>query len=640
MNKQRRLTNSGLLVGINYYTDPQITKLRFAAQDAAALYEVFKQPLYGFDPKRLILLQSVNARQNQAVRTNILRHLKQIAKQARADERLLFYYAGHGILIGNEPYICPSDVVSDLLEETAISLSKIREIVEESDASIKVLIFDACHVGVSLGKEGKRSGSLEDTRAFQEQIRDIFSGVKGIAILAASSLEEVAKEVADKGHGAFTWFLLEALKDLYRLNQMPDNHITVMELFDYVAKHLKAEYGQEATILLEGTRDLPIFALPPRHGPLNPVRRVFPQPVKTISDFFDREDALQRARMQLLSTPDILIFVYGDPGIGKTSFLNRLKIMLDEESPSGVRFLHFSIEPGSISSVADLAHELWSGLRARLDKSSKDFFKRREFIFDSYGGFASELERMLSDVDETRFVIFLDDAEKIFEAREKLLNKQVMALISYIIQRTNLPIAFVLASFYEPEHFFEAYGSPPPLLYIYLDPLPRPDCDAMINALLTDFEPGEELLTLMYYLSGGSPYFIKLLASIYWDAVTEKNAKEVDDEYLIARAVKEASYLCNFIYQNLLNEEERFVVLNLALDPRFSLMPKTFSKWKKRFQVAARRLERRFYLLPLPDGGYRLRIVLLGEWLRRWSEFPLECERLGVQKRAWYNEDK
>lgn len=355
--------NSGLLIGSNYYSDPLIPNLRFAAQDATELYEVLKQPLYGFKYTRLKLLQSVDAQQNQAGRLNILRHLKQVASQGQPGERLLFYYAGHGISIRDVPYICPSDVENDLLEETSIPLSKIREIVAGSSASVKLLIFDACHVGVSLGERGKRSASLADIQSFQEQARDVFSGVKGIAMLAASSLEEIAKEVSDKKHGVFTWFLLEALKDLDRLNQIPDNHITVTELFHYVAEHLREEYGQEATILLEGSGDLPVFTLPPRSMPLDPVRRVFPQPVKTDQDFFDRDGALQRVRMQLLGTPDILIFVYGDPGIGKTSFLNRSKIVLDRESSPDIRFFHFSIESGSISSVADLARELGSGLR-------------------------------------------------------------------------------------------------------------------------------------------------------------------------------------------------------------------------------------------------------------------------------------
>ena len=623
--------NGGLLVGCNYYADPLIPSLRFAAQDATELYEVLKQPLYGFRRARLRLLRSVDARQNQAGRLNILRHLKQIASQGQVGELLLFYYAGHGISIRDVPYICPSDVENDLLEETSIPLPKIREIVAGSRASVKLLIFDACHVGVSLDK-GDRAVSLADIRSFQEQARDIFSGVKGIAMLAASSLEEVAKEVSDKRHGVFTWFLLEALKDLYRLNQIPDNHITVTELFHYVAEHLMEEYGQEATILLEGSGDLPVFALPPRSMPLNPIRRVFPQPVKTVQDFFGRDDVLQKVYMQLISTPDILIFMYGDPGIGKTSFLNRLKIMLDKETSPDIRFIHFSIEPGSLSGVADLARELRDGLIEAYRKSTKGFSWDRRFIFDSYSSFTAELENMLSSENKTRFVIFLDDAEKLFDSSEKLLYKQVMALISYIIQRTDLPIAFVLSTFYGPERFFMEYGSPPPLLYVYLDPLARRDSDAMLNTLLPEgLESREELFTYVYRLSGGYPYLVKLLASIYWEMTSKQNARGIDWGYFIDRAVANATHLCNFIYQNVFNEDERFVILSIAAEHRFHVPFEKFSKWKKRFQAAARRLERRFYLFSLQDDGYRLRMELLGEWLRRWPEFSLECERLGVQ---------
>ncbi len=71
-------------------------------------------------------------------------------------------------------------------------------------------------------------------------------------------------------------------------------------------------------------------------------------------------------------------------------------------------------------------------------------------------------------------------------------------------------------------------------------------------------------------------------------------------------------------------------MLNMALKPRFFLAPGDIVAWETDKRTAARTLERKCYLLSSPDGGYRLRMELLGEWLQRWPQFPLECERLNI----------
>ncbi|MFZ5858240.1 MAG: caspase family protein [Chloroflexota bacterium] len=144
-------TRDGLLVGVNYYPDPEMSNLRFAVADATEMYDVLLDSPYDFARNRLILLKSINAQTNEALRRNILRRLYDVAHNGQAGELLLFYYAGHGISINGVPYLCPADVERNLLRETSIPLSQIREIFSQSRASIKLMILDLLHKCAIIG---------------------------------------------------------------------------------------------------------------------------------------------------------------------------------------------------------------------------------------------------------------------------------------------------------------------------------------------------------------------------------------------------------------------------------------------------------------------------------------------------------
>lgn len=319
LNKRLVYDLQGILVGVNFYHDPLINRLRFAVNDAQKLHQTFFDSPYSFKSRKVDLLVSADINTNEALRRNILKKLSQVAQNTSEQDLLLFYFSGHGDLVDGEPYLCPSDTEADYVNDTAIPLARVREIVEESRASVKVLIFDACHLGARLGSKG-----FDDSKAFSEKTKRIFQGVKGLAMLASSAREETSLETTEKEHGIFTYFLLEALKNHYAVDANADTQISVTEVFNYVASNLRG-HGQQPTIILEGSGDLPMFYVSPSPSIPNPIRSVFPSPIKNSKKFFGRTDELRKVRDQLLNTSDILVFVHGERCIGKTSFLNRVK---------------------------------------------------------------------------------------------------------------------------------------------------------------------------------------------------------------------------------------------------------------------------------------------------------------------------
>lgn len=633
LSKRDSYDLQGLLVGVNYYHDSSIRRLHFAVNDAQELHQALIASSYGFRSRQLDLLLSVDVNTNDALRRNILKNLLTLAQKASEESLLLFYFSGHGDLVNGEPYLCPSDTEKDYVRDTAVPLTRVREIVEASQAPVKVLIFDACHLGARLGTK-----ALVENKAFEEKAKSLFQGVRGLAMLASSPLEETSIETDDKKHGIFTYFLLEALKKQLFIDENHDSQISVGEIFEYVASKLRV-HGQQPTIVLEGNGDIPLLRFPPT-SLYHPVRSVFPSPVKTPQEFFGRVEELRRARDQLLNTSDVLVFVHGERCIGKTSFINRVKSMLDEVSTPEMRFLHFSIEPSAISSVEDFAREIWNGLKSVCQAVSPTAFGEKSFSFQGYGQFAFDLESVLRPLTTSRFVVFIDEIHKIKSLTDNVTFSQIVGLLRFLIEQTNLPIAFVVSSLEDQAKFFpQSSGSPPPTLDIELAPLERGECDEMLNSLLLlDGEPMSIFFESIYRWSGGHPYVAKMLAAEIYDAVSQQHVQgdklllqPAWQEFIVKTAsIADANTLFSTLYANF-SDDERYVLLSLALRADYSISGKEVAGWRAHHRSAASQLEKtKHYLLRAPDGGYRLRLQLFGEWLKNWHSFPLEEERLGL----------
>jgi DNA-binding winged helix-turn-helix (wHTH) protein len=440
--------------------------------------------------------------------------------------------------------------------------------------------------------------------------------------------------VAELRHGLFTHFLLEALRNHRTLDENGDARISVTEVFERVASGLR-EYGQQPTILLEGSGDLPVFPVIPLPTKSNPVRRVFPMPVKDPKDFFGRADELKKVQDQLFSTSDILVFVHGEPKIGKTSFLNRVKAALDEDSSPETHFFYFSIEPAEINSVETFAREIWNNLHRICKQHDPTAFQGKTFSFQGYGHFNAELAEALSAFPNFRFVVFLESVQKIKNITTNVDFAQIIGLLRYIIEQTHLPIAFVVSSFQTQEQFFPSgFGSPPSTLDIKLAPLDRGECDEMLAPFFA--AEGKEILERIYRLSGGHPYVAKMLAAEIYDALQKSSPAKILENTTWQRLVSEillsseADSFFTSLYPRF-SDEERYVLMALALRPQYLIQGRELSTWKAIYRSAANRLEKeKSYLLRTPEGGYQLRLQLLGDWLKNWENFPLESERLGL----------
>jgi hypothetical protein len=216
-----------VLVGVNEYEDKaNYGQLHVCAKDVHAIREQLIDG--GFDPVRIRLLTDETG--ELPTKANILVALKAAAVATELDDLLLFYYSGHGDEEGGESYLVARDGRRLVLSDTAVPLSRVREIVEGAPARAKVIVLDACHSGADIGGKGPKPMS-------EEFIRRVFEQAEGLAILASCKQGELSYEWREYERSAFTHFLLEALEG--QADRDEKGFITVQDANRHVTNGVK-----------------------------------------------------------------------------------------------------------------------------------------------------------------------------------------------------------------------------------------------------------------------------------------------------------------------------------------------------------------------------------------------------------------
>jgi hypothetical protein len=234
-----------LIIGVDKYADTQITTLGGSSNDAQSIADALVR-YAGFPQDQVILLSSNQPAERQPTRGNILRRLSNLASVMPADGLLFFSFAGHGMERSNQAFLLPSDAqVSndvDLLEQTAINVSQIKNRIRATGVKQVVMVLDACRndpVGRANADNLLTSTYL---RGFNFDVRN--KEVTAFATLYATAVGERAYEYTEKHQGYFTWELVEGLKGAAANDK---GEITLAALLqhvqDRVPKHVLADLG-------------------------------------------------------------------------------------------------------------------------------------------------------------------------------------------------------------------------------------------------------------------------------------------------------------------------------------------------------------------------------------------------------------
>ena len=202
-----------LIVGVDQYADTQITTLGGASNDAKTLANAVVN-YAGFPGDQVTLLASDQPAERQPTRGNILRRLSNMAAVVPPDGLLLISFAGHGIERGGQAFLLPSDSqVSndvDLLEQTAINVSQIKDRVKKIGVRQVVIILDACRNDPVGRANADNPLTAAYTRGFNFDLRN--REVQAFVTLYATEVGHRAYEYKEKKQGYFTWILVEGLR--------------------------------------------------------------------------------------------------------------------------------------------------------------------------------------------------------------------------------------------------------------------------------------------------------------------------------------------------------------------------------------------------------------------------------------------
>lgn len=229
-----------LLIGVNEYQSPDISRLTYAKKDARDFGEALKaQKGRAFTEVETQVIEDAD-------RAQLLTGLAWLENGSQEGEDVsLIFLAGHGVTLpALEFYFLPKDTDFNDIPATSFSKSQLIEAVQRLRGKIVVLI-DACHSADAFEPSGIRVGRADMTRL----ANDVSSPENGVMMYAASSGRQLAHESQAWGNGAFTKSLLEGLAGAADYDK--DGFIDTDELGLYLRKRVSAitEGAQEPIAL-------------------------------------------------------------------------------------------------------------------------------------------------------------------------------------------------------------------------------------------------------------------------------------------------------------------------------------------------------------------------------------------------------
>lgn len=192
-------------VGLNYTNDPDL-KLRLPEKDAKDVAEQFPAScagptnLFKHDAKqhRFLLLDE------KATEKAIVDTLMKIRKDVKAHDRVVFFFAGHGVCENGQLYLLTHGYDLKNLKGTALSGEKLRSVFGRFRCHV-LMLLDACHSGAA-------AKSLRDfTPPSDDALRQQSDEDCSVWLLAAAQGNEKAQERAGDQNGLFTGALIKAL---------------------------------------------------------------------------------------------------------------------------------------------------------------------------------------------------------------------------------------------------------------------------------------------------------------------------------------------------------------------------------------------------------------------------------------------
>lgn len=226
-----------VIIGVADYAGGSSSDLTFTVRDAQLFYDFLMSPAGGKVPASNIYL----LKDGQASKSNILYYTRKLFSQAGVDDRVIFYFSGHG----SSGYLLPYDAM--LSGNNWLSYEEVKSLFRCSNAKTKLMFADACY-----------SGDFKNTLSKKVQSKNInVRKSSDIAIMLSCGDNEYSMESGYLRQGVFSYYLIKGLKGEADRDQ--NKTITIQELFYYVHRETRKfaqRQGRDQKPVLIGKFDL------------------------------------------------------------------------------------------------------------------------------------------------------------------------------------------------------------------------------------------------------------------------------------------------------------------------------------------------------------------------------------------------
>jgi len=244
-----------ITVGVSEYRQTNFN-LRYAAKDAQDIHTYFKNKA-----KLKYELRQTQLLNRQVSRETVLKLRKQL-EQSRPQDRVILFFAGHGLLDQEKNYyFAPHEINFDHPEKEGLRFEEIEDLLDGIPAREKLLLIDTCNAG-ELDKElqaeqisftqpqglikarairgfkiTQHLGINKLNQLLEENFHDLRRDT-GATIITSSQGLEYALESAQWKNGVFTFALLEGLQSR-TADLNADGEVKVSELKNYIIQKVQ-----------------------------------------------------------------------------------------------------------------------------------------------------------------------------------------------------------------------------------------------------------------------------------------------------------------------------------------------------------------------------------------------------------------
>ena len=494
-----------VVIGINTYGSG-IPALRTAANDARRLGALLRDG-HGYDVTLLL-----DADANLASLTELF--TRTLPATVKDDDRVLFYFAGHGVARdgdeGPNGYLLPSDARRGE-ESTYLHMPLVHDALLALPCRHMLVVLDSCFSG-AFRWSGTRDAEVEEEIVYKEKY-ERFVRTPAWQVITSAAQDQKALDQLSAGalgsrdgegaHSPFALALFDALDGKGDLvpDGKGDGLVTATELYLYLdeklqnaveaagksqtprlwplKKHDKGEY-----VFFVPGRELALQNAPPLTFDSNPWRGLASYESASANLFFGRDVEIAALRAKIETLP--LTVVLGASGTGKSSLVKAG--LLPKLAADGWLVLPI-VRPGSTPLVA-----LAQALAGPTDTTAAVTPDR----------IAQRAQRLLDTNPGKKVVLVVDQFEELITlVRTAAERDQTLALLAQLItaHADRLRVVLTIRTDFEPNFDRAAFGEQWRAGRFVVPPMSRENLKAVIEkpaaARVLYFEPSKLVETLL-----------------------------------------------------------------------------------------------------------------------------------------------